>query len=94
MLRFLETVLFILSCSLVPVWTELNIPKGLKILITIFLSLFYIYELIKSDRIQTDDKRLKRLNRAGNMIFTGGISAAAEIILIVVYFMIRFGYSR
>lgn len=87
MLRFFETVLFILSCSLVPMWTELNIPKGFKILITVFLSLFYIFELVKSDRIQTDDKRLKRLNRAVNLIFIGGVSAAAEIVLIIFYFI-------
>ncbi|MBR1592695.1 MAG: alpha/beta hydrolase [Ruminococcus sp.] len=68
-------------------WTELNIPKGFKILITVFLSLFYIFELVKSDRIQTDDKRLKRLNRAVNLIFIGGVSAAAEIVLIIFYFI-------
>ena len=87
LLRFVEIILFIFSCNLVPMWTELNTPNSLKIFLTIFLIIFYFYEIIKNDRIQTDDKRLKRLNRAGNLISMGGISAVAEIVLIIAYFI-------
>lgn len=87
LLRFVEIILFIFSCNLVPMWTELNTPNSLKIFLTIFLIIFYFYEIIKNDRIQTDDKRLKRLNRAGNLISMGGISAVAEIVLFIVYFI-------
>lgn len=81
-----ELMLLMFFYNTVIWWNELNIGTGIKVLLTAALSLFFLFSLVRSEKIQADDKRLKRMNRGSSLIWLGGAAALLELIVLVVWF--------
>lgn len=86
--RLPELMLLMLFYNTVPLWNECVLGTGVRVLFTVVLSLCFLCSLIRSEKIQADDKRLKRMNRGCSLIWLGGAAALLEIIVLIVWFRI------
>ncbi len=84
-LNVIEMLVLILNCNLIPLWTETELHFGLKLTATIILILLYIVIIFRKGRANTSDKRLVRLNRSCSLILSGGVTATAQLIILIYY---------
>ena len=80
-----ELLIILLFCSLIPLWTETDLSVPVKIILTVFSSISYLWVVFRSEKIGVDDRRLKRLSRACSLIWLGGLSALFEIVILFLY---------
>ncbi len=83
----IELLLLLILFNSVPICSILDISVVFKVLGIIALSVFYIVALAKSEKLSVNSAKLKRLKSACTLIMLTGVSALAEIVIIVLYFM-------
>ena len=83
-----ELILFLLFCNTIPIWTETSLPTAVMVLITVFLSLAFLWILIRHEKTEIDNSRLRRMKRGCSQLRLGGFAAAAEIVILTVWFII------
>lgn len=76
-----------LFCNLVPFWTEIDFPPFLKVIVTLVLSVMFIAELFRNEKIPVESTRLKVLKRGTSLVWISGAAVIPEIIIIVFYFI-------
>lgn len=82
-----ELLLLMIFYNTVPLWGLLSIPAGLKVVLTVLLSLAFIVILFRGGKSGAEDKRLRRIDRGCSLLWLGGVSAVLEIIVMAVWFM-------
>lgn len=73
--------------NLIPLWTELDFPIILKIILTLILSVIFITELFRNEKIPVKSSRLGVLKRGTSLVWISGMAVIPEIVIIVFYFI-------
>lgn len=87
MSKILDLIFLLIFCNLIPLWTELDVLVAVKIIGTVLLSVMFIINLLRNEKIPVSDFRLKLLKRGTGMILISGIIIIPEIIIITLYFI-------
>lgn len=87
MKKIIDLIFLLVFCNIIPLWTELNISDGLKITATVILSVLFIIDLIRSEKIPVKSFRLRSVKRGTSLIWISGMAVIPEIIIIVLYFV-------
>lgn len=82
---FTSQIVLLIFYNIIPIFTVLEIPTVLKVLIALLLSAGFLYEIIHSGKVSVDSKKLRRINKGCKLIKTSGVAAVAEIIILAVY---------
>lgn len=82
-----ELMLLMIFYNTVPLWDILRIPTGIKVVLTVLLSVVFIAILLRGGKSGAEDKRLRRIDRGCSLLWLGGVSAVLEIIVMAVWFI-------
>ncbi len=83
-----ETALLILTANIIPIWTETGFGKIPLTIATLLLCGSYLFILVKGDGIKVSQRKLKGLHRGCSLVKTGGVAAAAEIPVLIWFFLV------
>lgn len=86
-MKFLELLLLLVFCNIIPLWTELEFPTAAKIIGTVVFSVCYLVMLIRWEKIGVKSFNLSSLKRGTSLLWLSGMSVIPEIIIIVLYFV-------
>ena len=84
--KIIDLILLMLFYNLIPLWTELNFPVIFKIIMTLILSVIFITELFRNEKIPVKSSRLGVLKRGTSLVWISGMAVIPEIVIIVFYF--------
>lgn len=87
MKRIIDLIFLLIFYNIIPLWTELDISNGLKITATVILSLMFIVDLIRSEKIPVKSFRLSSVKRGTSLIWLSGMAIIPETVIIVLYFI-------
>lgn len=87
MKKLIDLIFLLVFFNIIPLWTELDISVGLKITGTAVLSVLFIIDLIRSEKIPVKSFRLRSLKRGTSLIWLSGMAVIPETVIIVLYFI-------
>lgn len=87
MKKLIDLIFLLVFFNIIPLWTELDISSGLKITGTAVLSVLFIIDLIRSEKIPVKSFRLRSLKRGTSLIWLSGMAVIPETVIIVLYFI-------
>ncbi len=87
MKKITDLIFLLIFYNIIPLWTELDISNGLKITATVILSLMFIVDLIRSEKIPVKSFRLSSVKRGTSLIWLSGMAIIPETVIIVLYFI-------
>lgn len=82
-----DLIFLLIFYNIIPLWTELDISNGLKITATVLLSLMFIVDLIRSEKILVKSFRLRSVKRGTSLIWLSGMAIIPETVIITLYFI-------
>lgn len=86
MKKLTDLIFLLVFYNIIPLWTELDISVALKITGTVLLSLMFIVDLIRSEKIPVKSFRLRSVKRGTSLIWLSGMAIIPETVIIVLYF--------
>lgn len=87
MKKITNLIFLLIFYNIIPLWTELDISNGLKIIATFLLSLMFIVDLIRSEKIPVKSFRLCSVKRGTSLIWLSGMAIIPETAIITLYFI-------
>lgn len=87
MKKITELIFLLIFYNIIPLWTELDISNGLKIIAVVILSLMFAVDLIRSEKITVKSFRLRSLKRGTSLIWLSGMAVIPETAVIILYFV-------
>lgn len=81
-----ELVALLLFCSLIPLWNVLPLNNALKIILTVLLSIVFLYILFRKGIEKSENKRLRRLKRGICLVQLSAGAAVSEAVILIVFF--------
>ena len=82
-----DLIFLLVFYNIIPLWTELHVPNAVKIITTIILSIMFIIDLIRGEKIPVKNFRLSSIKRGTNLIWISGMAIIPETVIIVLYFI-------
>lgn len=83
----MDLIFLLVFCNIIPLWTELDIFTGLKITGTVVLSVLFIIDLVRNEKIPVKSFRLSSVKRGTSLIWLSGMAVIPEIVIIVLYYI-------
>lgn len=87
MKKIIDLIFLLVFYNIIPLWTELDISNGLKIAGTAVLSLMFMIDLIRSEKIPVKSFRLRSVKRGTSLIWLSGMAVIPETVIIILYFI-------
>ena len=87
MKKITDLIFLLVFYNIIPLWTELDISNGLKIAGTAVLSLMFMIDLIRSEKIPVKSFRLRSVKRGTSLIWLSGMTVIPETVIIILYFI-------
>ncbi|MCM1132800.1 MAG: triacylglycerol lipase [Ruminococcus flavefaciens] len=85
MKKILDLIFLLIFCNIIPLWTELDIATEIKTAVTVVLSLMFVVDLIRSEKIPVKSFRLSSVKRGTSLIWISGMAIIPETAVIIVY---------
>ncbi len=86
-MKIIELILLLVFYNIIPLWTETNLPTGIKIGGTVIMSIIFLVILIRWEKTTVKSFRLSSLKRGISLLWLTGMGIIPEITVIVLYFV-------
>lgn len=86
MSKIIDLIFLLVFYNIIPLWTELDISTGIKIAGTVVLSVAFIADLFRSEKVPVENFRIKSLKRGTSLLWISGMAVIPETVIIILYF--------